>query len=87
MADLGIIHSADNTFHDHITATATKGRRLVGLCWRPMQSRDPFFMLRIYITYIMPVRASIRFIYMVTVSPPRDGRIRSNKKIVYQKTI
>ena len=55
VADLDIMRSADNTFHDHIAATATKGRRLVELCWRTMQNRDLYFILRIYTTYIISV--------------------------------
>ena len=62
VADLGIMRSADNNFHDHIAVTATKERRLIGLCWRTMQSRDPSFMLRIYTKYIMPVQLYASFI-------------------------
>lgn len=53
-----------------------------------MQRRDPFFVLSIYMTYILP-NAAERFIYnyMVTVALPGDGRIRSNTKIIHQKTI
>jgi hypothetical protein len=53
--DLGVTRSCDGTYHDHVTSVVQKGRKLVGMCLRGLQSRDPAFMLRVYKTYIMPV--------------------------------
>ena len=54
-ADLGITRSADGTYSEHISTVAQKGRRLVGMCFRGIQSRDPMFLMRVYRTYILPV--------------------------------
>ena len=50
-ADLGVRRSA--SFHDHIAMVAQKGRRLVGMCFRQLQSRQPDFLLKVYKTYIL----------------------------------
>ena len=55
LADLGIIRSADGTYSEHISAVAQKGRRLVGMCFRGIRSRDPVFLMRVYRAYILPV--------------------------------
>jgi hypothetical protein len=55
MAPLGIIRSSDSTYREHVASVAQKGRRLIGQCFRALQSRDPAFMTQVYNTYILPV--------------------------------
>ena len=52
--DLGVRRSASGFFHDHIAMVAQKGRRLVGMCFRQLQSCQPDFLLKIYKTYVLP---------------------------------
>jgi hypothetical protein len=53
--DLGVLRSSEGNYHEHVINLANKGRRLMGLCRKTMQSRDPVFMIRLYTTYIRPV--------------------------------
>ena len=46
--------SASGFFHDHIAMVAQKGRRLVRMCFRQLQSRQSDFLLKIYKTYFLP---------------------------------
>ena len=39
--DLGVRRSASGFFHDHIAMVVQKGRRLVGMCFRQLQNRQP----------------------------------------------
>ena len=41
-------------YHEHISLVAQKGRRMVWMCYRNLQSRQPEFLLRVYTTYILP---------------------------------
>ena len=52
--DLGARRSASGFFYDHIAMVAQKGCRLVGMCFRQLQSRQPDFLLKVYKTYILP---------------------------------
>ena len=52
--DFGVRRSANGFFHDHIAMVAQKGRRLVGMCFRQLQNRQPDFLLKVYKTYILP---------------------------------
>jgi hypothetical protein len=55
ITDLGVIRSRDSSYREHVASVAQKGRRLVGQCFRALQSRDPTFMTQVYNTYILPV--------------------------------
>ena len=52
--DLGVRRSASDIFYDHIAMFAQKGRQLVGMCFRQLQSRQPDFLQKVYKTYILP---------------------------------
>ena len=52
--DLGVRRSASGLFHDHIAMVIKKDHRLVGMCFRQLQSRHPDFLLKVYKTYILP---------------------------------
>jgi hypothetical protein len=55
LTDLGITRSCDGTYSEHVSSVVQKGRRLVGMCFRGLQSRDASFLMRVYKTYILPV--------------------------------
>ena len=46
--DLGVRRLASGFFQEHIAMVAQKGRRLAGMCFRQLQSRQPDFLLKIY---------------------------------------
>ena len=52
--DLSVRRSASGFFHDDIAMVAQKGCRLVEMCFRLLQSRQPDFLLKVYKTYILP---------------------------------
>ena len=52
--DLGVRRSASGFFHDHIAMVAQKGHRLVGMCFRQLQSRRSDFLLKVHKPYILP---------------------------------
>ena len=52
---MGVTQSYFNSFNENLSKVVQKSRRLVGLCFRTLQSRDPSFMMRIYKIYILPV--------------------------------
>ena len=51
--DLGMRRSASGFFHDHIAVVAQKGRQLVEMCFRQLQSRQPDFLLKVRKIYIL----------------------------------
>ena len=53
--DLGVTRNSDCSYHEHVANIAQKSRRLVGLCYRGLASRNADFLRRVYTTYILPV--------------------------------
>ena len=51
--DLGVIRSSDDTYTQHVSKVAQRGRKLIGQCSRAFQSRNPRFLLRVYRTYVL----------------------------------
>ena len=51
--DLSVRRLSSDFFHGHIAMVAQKGRRLVGMCFRQLQSRQSDFLLKVYKTYIL----------------------------------
>ena len=53
--DLSVIRSSDDTYTEHISKVAQRGRQLIGQCFRAFQSRDLRFLVRVYRTYVLPI--------------------------------
>ena len=49
-----VIRSSDETYTEHVSKVAQRGR-LIGQCFRAFQSRDPRFLVRVYRTYVLPI--------------------------------
>ena len=53
--DLGVIRSSYDTYIEHVSKVAQRGRQLIGQCFKAFQSRDPRLQLRVYRTYVLPI--------------------------------
>ena len=52
-SDLGVKRLLNCQYHELISSVAQKGRRMVEMCIKNLQSRQPEFLLRVYTTYIL----------------------------------
>ena len=51
--DLGVIRSSENTYTEHFSKVAQRGRQLIDQCFRAFLSRNPRFLLRVSCTYVL----------------------------------